>query len=170
VSAARTECVFELERPTTAAEVNELTAAAKGPLAGILGFEARPLVSIDYQRDTRSSIVDGPSTLVTDGTLLKVYAWYDNEMGYDVRRGQRRGIGGGASASFGDREERRSAIDGGSRKRCFGRNERRHEGPTRLNRKDERAARGRGPLLVDLTTAYLATVSGQPAALKNAYC
>jgi glyceraldehyde 3-phosphate dehydrogenase len=54
-------------------------------LAGILGFEARPLVSADYARDTRSSVVDGPSTLVTDGTMLKVYAWYDNEMGYSCR-------------------------------------------------------------------------------------
>ena len=86
LNASLTDCVFELERPTTAAEVNELfKAAAKGALAGILGFEERPLVSVDYQRDTRSSIVDGPSTLVTDGTLLKVYAWYDNEMGYACR-------------------------------------------------------------------------------------
>ena len=86
LNASLTDCVFELQRPTTAGEVNELfKTAAKGPLAGILGFEARPLVSIDYQRDTRSSIVDGPSTLVTDGTLLKVYAWYDNEMGYACR-------------------------------------------------------------------------------------
>ena len=59
--------------------------AAAGPLAGILGYEARPLVSADYARDTRSSIVDALSTLVTDGTLLKVYAWYDNEMGYACR-------------------------------------------------------------------------------------
>ncbi|POR48381.1 ArsJ-associated glyceraldehyde-3-phosphate dehydrogenase [Bosea psychrotolerans] len=86
LNASLTDCVFELERPTTAAEVNELfKAAAKGPLAGILGFESRPLVSIDYQRDTRSSIIDGLSTLVTDGTMLKVYAWYDNEMGYACR-------------------------------------------------------------------------------------
>jgi len=86
LNASLTDCVFELERPTTAAEVNELfKAAAEGPLAGILGFEGRPLVSVDYQRDTRSSIVDGPSTLITDGTLLKVYAWYDNEMGYACR-------------------------------------------------------------------------------------
>ena len=53
--------------------------------AGILGYEERPLVSADYARDTRSSIVDAPSTMVTDGTLLKVYAWYDNEMGYACR-------------------------------------------------------------------------------------
>lgn len=86
LNASLTDCVFELERPTTAGEVNALfKAAAEGPLAGILGFEARPLVSVDYQRDTRSSIVDGLSTLVTDGTLLKVYAWYDNEMGYACR-------------------------------------------------------------------------------------
>lgn len=86
LNASLTDCVFELERPTTATEVNELfKTAANGPLAGILGFEGRPLVSVDYQRDTRSSIVDGLSTLVTDGTLLKVYAWYDNEMGYACR-------------------------------------------------------------------------------------
>jgi glyceraldehyde 3-phosphate dehydrogenase len=66
--------------------VNRLFAtAARGPLAGILGYEERPLVSADYARDTRSSIVDAPSTMVTDGTMLKVYAWYDNEMGYACR-------------------------------------------------------------------------------------
>ena len=86
LNASLTDCVFELRNATTAEEVNALfAAAAQGPLAGILGFETRPLVSADYARDTRSSIVDGPSTLVTDGTLLKVYAWYDNEMGYACR-------------------------------------------------------------------------------------
>ena len=86
LNASLTDCVFELQRPTTADEVNALfQAAAAGPLAGILGFEERPLVSADYARDTRSSIVDAPSTMVTDGTLLKVYAWYDNEMGYACR-------------------------------------------------------------------------------------
>ena len=86
LNASLTDCVFEMRRPTTAEEVNALfRAAAAGPLAGILGFEVRPLVSIDYARDTRSSIVDGLSTMVTDGTLLKVYAWYDNEMGYACR-------------------------------------------------------------------------------------
>ena len=81
-----TDCVFEMARAVTAEEVNALfKAAAAGPLAGILGFEARPLVSIDYQGDTRSAIVDGLSTLVTNGTMLKVYAWYDNEMGYACR-------------------------------------------------------------------------------------
>jgi len=86
LNASLTDCVFELERSTSEIEVNELfRAAAAGPLAGILGFEARPLVSADYTNDTRSSIVDGPSTMVTDGTLLKVYAWYDNEVGYACR-------------------------------------------------------------------------------------
>jgi len=86
LNASLTDCVFELQRATTADEVNALfAAAAAGPLAGILGYEARPLVSADYARDTRSSIVDGLSTMVTDGTLLKVYAWYDNEMGYACR-------------------------------------------------------------------------------------
>jgi len=86
LNASLTDCVFELQRDTTAEEVNTLfAAAARGPLAGILGYETRPLVSADYARDTRSSIVDAPSTMVTDGTLLKVYAWYDNEMGYACR-------------------------------------------------------------------------------------
>lgn len=88
LNASLTDCVFELQRATTAEEVNALfkAAAAPGsPLAGILGYEERPLVSADYARDTRSSIVDALSTLVTDGTLLKVYAWYDNEMGYATR-------------------------------------------------------------------------------------
>ncbi|MBX9701361.1 MAG: ArsJ-associated glyceraldehyde-3-phosphate dehydrogenase [Acetobacteraceae bacterium] len=86
LNASLTDCVFEMARATSAEEVNGLFgAAAAGPLAGILGFEARPLVSADYARDTRSAVVDGPSTLVTDGTLLKVYAWYDNEMGYACR-------------------------------------------------------------------------------------
>ena len=86
LNASLTDCVFELQRETTADEVNALfKAAAEGPLAGILGYETRPLVSADYARDTRSSIVDALSTMVTDGTLLKVYAWYDNEMGYACR-------------------------------------------------------------------------------------
>ncbi len=86
LNASLTDCVFELERATTEDEVNDLFAkAASGPLAGILGYETRPLVSIDYANDTRSAIVDAPSTMVTDGTLLKVYAWYDNEMGYACR-------------------------------------------------------------------------------------
>ena len=86
LNASLTDCVFELGRPTTPAEVDDLfAAAAAGPLAGILGVERRPLVSVDYVNDSRSAIVDAPSTLVTDGTMLKVYAWYDNEMGYACR-------------------------------------------------------------------------------------
>ena len=88
LNASLTDCVFELQRATTAEEVNALFKAAAqpgAPMAGILGYEERPLVSSDYARDTRSSIVDALSTMVTDGTLLKVYAWYDNEMGYATR-------------------------------------------------------------------------------------
>ena len=86
LNASLTDCVFELKRATTEAEINALFAtAAKGPLAGILGYETRQLVSADYCNDSRSSIVDAPSTMVTDGTLLKVYAWYDNEIGYVCR-------------------------------------------------------------------------------------
>jgi glyceraldehyde 3-phosphate dehydrogenase len=86
LNASLTDCVFELERTTSEDEVNALfRTAAAGPLAGILGFEERPLVSADYANDTRSAIVDGPSTMVTDGTLIKIYAWYDNEVGYACR-------------------------------------------------------------------------------------
>lgn len=86
LNASLTDAVFELHQSTTAQEVNALfEAAAHGALAGILGYESRPLVSADYAQDTRSSIVDGLSTMVTDGTMLKVYAWYDNEMGYACR-------------------------------------------------------------------------------------
>ncbi len=87
LNASLTDCVFELNQPTTAEAVNALfaAAAAQGPLAGVLGYDERPLVSADYAGDTRSSIVDALSTMVTDGTLLKVYAWYDNEMGYACR-------------------------------------------------------------------------------------
>lgn len=86
LNASLTDCVFELKRPTSVQEVNELFAvAAEGALAGILGLEHRPLVSADYNNDTRSSIVDAPSTMLTDDTLLKIYAWYDNEVGYACR-------------------------------------------------------------------------------------
>ena len=85
-NASLTDCVFEVERPTTVAEVNALLkAAAEGPLKGILGFEERPLVSIDFLHDPRSSIVDALSTLVVNGTQVKIYAWYDNEWGYANR-------------------------------------------------------------------------------------
>lgn len=86
LNASLTDCVFEVERATTPDEVNALfKAAAEGPLKGILGYEERPLVSADYTNDERSSIVDAPSTMVVNGTQVKVYAWYDNEMGYAHR-------------------------------------------------------------------------------------
>jgi len=86
LNASLTDCVFEVARPTTVAEVNGLLeAAAAGPLAGILGYERRPLVSIDFKDDPRSGIVDAPSTMVTDGTQVKILAWYDNEWGYANR-------------------------------------------------------------------------------------
>ena len=83
LNASMTDCVFELARPTSADEANGyLKAAADGELHDILGFEPRPLVSVDFLNDPRSSIVDGLSTMVVDGTQLKVIAWYDNEWGY----------------------------------------------------------------------------------------
>lgn len=87
LNASLTDCVFELDRATTVGEVNDLfrAAAAEGPLKDILGFEDRPLVSTDFRSDPRSSIVDGPSTMVVNGTQVKIYAWYDNEMGYAHR-------------------------------------------------------------------------------------
>ncbi len=85
-NASLTDCVFEVERATTKEEVNALLkAAADGPLKDILGYEERPLVSIDYRTDPRSSIVDALSTLVVNGTQVKIYAWYDNEWGYANR-------------------------------------------------------------------------------------
>ena len=85
-NASLTDMVFELEREVTVDEVNQaLTAAADGPLKGILGYEERPLVSIDYRTDPRSSIIDALSTMVVNGTQLKLYAWYDNEWGYANR-------------------------------------------------------------------------------------
>ncbi|KXG83467.1 ArsJ-associated glyceraldehyde-3-phosphate dehydrogenase [Pseudomonas mosselii] len=85
-NASLTDCVFEVERETTAEEVNALLkAAAEGPLKDILGYEERPLVSIDYRTDPRSSIIDALSTLVVNGTQVKIYAWYDNEWGYANR-------------------------------------------------------------------------------------
>ncbi len=86
LNASLTDCVFEVARATTAEEVNGLLeAAAAGPLAGILGYERRPLVSVDFKDDPRSAIVDAPSTMVTDGTQVKILAWYDNEWGYANR-------------------------------------------------------------------------------------
>ncbi len=83
LNASLTDCVFTMRRDVTVEEVNGLfAAAAAGELAGILGFELRPLVSADYTNDTRSGIVDGPSTMVIDGRMVKVLVWYDNEYGY----------------------------------------------------------------------------------------
>ncbi|MGL4835109.1 MAG: ArsJ-associated glyceraldehyde-3-phosphate dehydrogenase [Shewanella sp.] len=85
-NASLTDCVFEVSRPTTEAEVNRLLkAAAEGPLKGILGYEERPLVSVDYKTDPRSSIIDALSTMIINGTQVKLYAWYDNEWGYANR-------------------------------------------------------------------------------------
>jgi glyceraldehyde 3-phosphate dehydrogenase len=82
-NASLTDFVFEASRPVTAEEVNAyFREAAQGELNGILGFEERPLVSIDYVNDARSSIVDALSTMVINNTQVKIYAWYDNEWGY----------------------------------------------------------------------------------------
>ncbi|WP_428612051.1 ArsJ-associated glyceraldehyde-3-phosphate dehydrogenase, partial [Shewanella sp.] len=85
-NASITDCVFEMQRPVTEQEVNALfKAAAAGELQDILGYEERPLVSVDYKTDPRSSIVDALSTMVINGTQLKLYVWYDNEWGYANR-------------------------------------------------------------------------------------
>jgi len=83
LNASLTDFVFEAERETTTEEVNQyFSQAAKYELKGILGYEERPLVSVDYVNDARSSIIDAPSTMVIDGTQVKILAWYDNEWGY----------------------------------------------------------------------------------------
>ena len=83
LNASLTDCVFEVQRPTTVDEVNAaFKAAAEGTLRGILGYEERPLVSVDFKDDPRSAIVDALSTMVIDQTCVKVLAWYDNEIGY----------------------------------------------------------------------------------------
>jgi glyceraldehyde 3-phosphate dehydrogenase len=85
-NASITDCVFEVETPTDVETVNQaLKAASEGALAGILGFEERPLVSVDYKTDPRSSIVDALSTMVVNDTQVKLYLWYDNEWGYANR-------------------------------------------------------------------------------------
>jgi glyceraldehyde 3-phosphate dehydrogenase len=86
LNASLTDCVFEVERSTTVEEVNQLLkAASESALKGILGYEERPLVSIDYKDDPRSSIIDALSTMVVDKTQVKILAWYDNEWGYSNR-------------------------------------------------------------------------------------
>lgn len=83
LNASLTDCVFETARPTTIEEVNQLLkAAAEGPLHGILAYEERPLVSVDFKGDPHSAIIDAPSTMVVDDTSVKILAWYDNEIGY----------------------------------------------------------------------------------------
>jgi glyceraldehyde 3-phosphate dehydrogenase len=86
LNASLTDAVFELQRSVTVEEVNRaFEEAAHGPLQGILGYETRPLVSVDYVNDPRSAVVDALSTMVVNDTQLKVYAWYDNEWGYSSR-------------------------------------------------------------------------------------
>jgi glyceraldehyde 3-phosphate dehydrogenase len=81
-----TDAVFELEKEVTQEEVNHVfKEASEGELKGILGYEEKPLVSIDYVNDSRSSIIDALSTMVVNKTQLKVYIWYDNEWGYSCR-------------------------------------------------------------------------------------
>lgn len=78
--------MFEVEKATTVVEVNQLLKdASEGSLRDILGYEERPLVSVDYRTDPRSSIIDALSTMVINGTQVKIYAWYDNEWGYSNR-------------------------------------------------------------------------------------
>lgn len=85
-NASLTDCVFEVARSTTVEEVNALLKqAAEGELKDIMGFEERPLVSIDYKTDPRSSIIDALSTMVINETQIKLYVWYDNEWGYANR-------------------------------------------------------------------------------------
>ncbi|PCE69249.1 ArsJ-associated glyceraldehyde-3-phosphate dehydrogenase [Salinivibrio sp. YCSC6] len=95
-NASLTDVIFDVETDTTADEVNALLQeAADGELNGILGFEARPLVSIDYRGDQHSTIVDGLSTMVVGKRMVKIYAWYDNEMGYATRTAELvRNVGG----------------------------------------------------------------------------
>ncbi|WP_413285573.1 ArsJ-associated glyceraldehyde-3-phosphate dehydrogenase [Vibrio sp. MA40-2] len=85
-NASITDIIFDVKRDTTAEEVNNLLKeASEGELKGILGYEERPLVSIDYKGDQRSTIVDALSTMVVGSRMVKIYAWYDNEMGYATR-------------------------------------------------------------------------------------
>jgi glyceraldehyde 3-phosphate dehydrogenase len=86
LNASLTDAVFTLDRNVTDDEVNDaLRTAANGELAGVLGFEERPLVSADFVNDTRSGVVDGPSTMVIDDRMVKILTWYDNEYGYAFR-------------------------------------------------------------------------------------
>ena len=83
LNASLTDCVFEVSQPTTVEQVNSLLrTASEGALSGVLGYEDRPLVSADFRGDPRSGVIDAASTLVTNGTQVKILAWYDNEWGY----------------------------------------------------------------------------------------
>ena len=83
LNASLTDFVFEAKRKTSVEEINGLFRhAAEGKLKGILGYEERPLVSVDYVNDPRSAIVDALSTMVVNHTQVKLYIWYDNEWGY----------------------------------------------------------------------------------------
>ncbi|HAS5528580.1 TPA: ArsJ-associated glyceraldehyde-3-phosphate dehydrogenase [Vibrio cholerae] len=85
-NASLTDIIFDVQRDTTVEEINQLLKqASENELKGILGFEERPLVSIDYQGDLRSTIVDALSTMVVGKRMVKIYTWYDNEMGYATR-------------------------------------------------------------------------------------
>jgi len=82
-NASLTDCVFEVEKSVSVDEINSaLKNASENELAGILGYEERPLVSCDYTNDIRSSIIDAPSTMVINETQVKILTWYDNEIGY----------------------------------------------------------------------------------------
>jgi glyceraldehyde 3-phosphate dehydrogenase len=108
LNASLTDAVFTLSRDVTVDEVNaRLRAAAAGELAGILGFEDRPLVSADYTNDTRSGIVDGPSTMVIDGRMVKVLIWYDNEYGYVFRMAELAAMVAASSGHAGTADNRR---------------------------------------------------------------
>jgi glyceraldehyde 3-phosphate dehydrogenase len=86
LNASLTDCVFEVAQSTTVSEVNQLLkTASEGVLQGILGYEERPLVSIDYKDDPRSGIIDALSTMVVNETQVKILVWYDNEWGYANR-------------------------------------------------------------------------------------
>lgn len=87
-NASITDAVFEVLRPVTVEEVNSALqlASESGPLKGILGYEEQPLVSTDYTDDKRSSIIDALSTQVIDGTMVKIYSWYDNKISYSKKK------------------------------------------------------------------------------------
>jgi glyceraldehyde 3-phosphate dehydrogenase len=102
LNASLTDCVFEVKRPTSVEELNTaFKRAAEGGLEGILGYEERPLVSVDFKDDPRSAIVDAPSTMVVDGTCVKVLAWYDNAIGYVhriIELAEKIGVASGAAS------------------------------------------------------------------------